>query len=75
MKRLVYNSHEVIQMARTFPVIVEQDESGYFITVKGGERRIDLLVETKIQEVDRLREMTELPLEKIEELKKPLERT
>ncbi len=43
--------------------------------VKGGERRIDLLVETKIQEIDRLREMTELPLEKIEELKKPLERT
>ncbi|WP_028987074.1 hypothetical protein [Thermicanus aegyptius] len=62
-------------MARTFPVIVEQDESGYFIVLKGGERRVDLLVETTIQGVDRLRENTELPLEKIEELKKSLERT
>ena len=31
MKQRDYNGHEVSLMTKTFPVVIEQDETGYFI--------------------------------------------
>lgn len=71
MKRLVYNSREVIQMARTFPVIVEQDESGYFIVTCPILSGCYSQGKTLKEALENIKEAIELCLEELDEKEIP----
>lgn len=71
MSRLEYNSHEVISMAKAFPVIFEQDENGYFVVscpiLKGCYSQGKTLKEA----TENIKEAIELCLEELSEDEMP----
>lgn len=71
MYQMEYNSHEVISMAKTFPVLIEQDESGYFVVtcpvLEGCYSQGKTLKEAMVN----IKEAIELCLEELDEEKMP----
>lgn len=67
MMLMEYNSHEVSLMANSFPVIIEQDETGYFVVTCPVLEGCYSQGKTLKEALENIREAIELCLEELDE--------
>lgn len=68
-----YNKHEVIHMPKTFPVVIEQDETGYFFVTCPVLEGCYSQGKTLKEAMSNIKEAIQLALEELDEESLPKE--